>query len=117
MLTAAIFIPILAAALMALLPRDRGLGAHPRRLMVLSTIVAAIPLVLLVVAWLGFDGTGGFEQVETIEWIPSLGVAYRVGIDGLSLPLAAMTALIFVVAPVCPPGPRSPAWVSATSWW
>jgi NADH-quinone oxidoreductase subunit M len=101
-LTAAIFIPILAATALALLPRDRGLGAHPRRLMVLSTIVAAIPLVLLVVAWLRFNGTGGFEQVETVEWIPSLGVAYRVGIDGLSLPLAAMTALIFMVAVLYP---------------
>jgi NADH-quinone oxidoreductase subunit M len=70
--------------------------------MVVSTIVAAIPLVLLVVAWLRFGGTGGFEQVETVEWIPSLGVAYRVGVDGLSLPLAAMTALIFVVAVLYP---------------
>ncbi len=102
MLTAAIFLPILAAAVLALLPRDRGLGAQPRRLVAVATVVAAVPLVLLAVAWLRFGGSGGFEQVETLPWIPSLGIAYRVGIDGLSLPLAAMTALIFVVAVLYP---------------
>ncbi len=98
MLTAAIFVPLIAAAILALLPRDRGLGAHPRRLAIVATIVAAVPLAILAAAWLGFRGTGGFEQVEAAPWIPTLGIAYRVGIDGLSLPLAAMTALLFVVA-------------------
>ena len=49
-------------------------------------------------AWSRFDGSGGFEQIESVPWIPSLGVAWKVGVDGLSLPLATMTALIFVVA-------------------
>lgn len=102
MLTAAIFIPIIAAALLALLPRDRGLGARPRRLQAVATLVAAVPLLILAVSWLAFRGTGGFEQVETIEWIPTLGIAYRVGVDGLSLPLAAMTGLVFVVAIMYP---------------
>ncbi|MBI2765024.1 MAG: NADH-quinone oxidoreductase subunit M [Chloroflexi bacterium] len=63
-----------------------------------ATAVAAVPLLLMVVAWLRFDSTGGFEQVESVSWIPTLGIGYRVGLDGLSLSLAAMTALIFVVA-------------------
>jgi NADH-quinone oxidoreductase subunit M len=121
MLTAAIFIPILAAIAVALIPRPRAAAssaAHPgnptastaspganeaqeifeRRLRIAATVVAAFPLLVMVVAWLRFDSTGGFEQVESASWIPTLGIGYRVGVDGLSLPLAAMTALVFVVA-------------------
>lgn len=101
MLSLAIFIPVLAAIAFAFLPRT-GRVADERLLRIVATIVAAIPLVLLVVAWLRFEGSGGFEQVEALDWIPTLGIGYRVGIDGLSLPLAAMAALLFVVSTAYP---------------
>src|SRR3546814_6485433 len=66
-------------------PRLDERGA--RRVALLGT---AVPLALMIVAWLRFDGDGGFELVESMSWIPSIGVSYRVGVDGLSLPLAAM---------------------------
>lgn len=103
MLSASIFIPIAGAVLVFVLGRRLPwLAASDRRLQAVSTVVAAIPLVLLAIAWSGFEGTGRFEQVEALEWIPTLGVGYRVGIDGLSLPLAAMTAVIFTAAIVYP---------------
>jgi NADH-quinone oxidoreductase subunit M len=40
----------------------------------------------------------GFSQLEEVEWIPSLGAAYRVGVDGVSLPLVLMTAILFFVS-------------------
>ena len=99
MLSAAIFVPILAAVALAFVPRDRFAGpAGERRLRAVATAVAAIPLVLVAGAWLRFQGTGSFEQVEAVEWIPTLGIGYRVGVDGLSLPLAAMAGLLFVVS-------------------
>jgi NADH-quinone oxidoreductase subunit M len=98
LLSLAIFLPVVAAGLMALLPRTGRPTDRERRLRTVATGTAAIPLGLLALAWLGFKGTGGFEQIESIPWIPTLGIGYRVGIDGLSLPLAAMSALLFVVA-------------------
>ena len=98
MLTIAIFVPIVAAVVLAFLPRTTRLASNERWLQTIATVIAAVPLGLLVIAWLRFDGTGGFEQVEAVKWIPTLGIGYRVGIDGLSLPLAAMTALLFVVS-------------------
>src|SRR5207244_4275524 len=45
------------------------------------------------------QGTGpGFSQVEEIAWIPSLGSAYRVGVDGISLPLFLLTTVLFLVS-------------------
>ncbi len=40
----------------------------------------------------------GFAQVEEVPWIPSLGAAYRVGVDGISLPLVLLTATLFLAA-------------------
>lgn len=141
MLTAAIFIPVLAAAVLVLAPqrwlslaatwrgpegadadsspddpdasslaatapaafaepavRTGGVWISEGQLQAAATVVAAVPLVLLAGTWLRFESTGGFELVESARWIPTLDVAYRVGVDGLSLPLATMTALVFVVA-------------------
>ena len=99
MLTATIFIPLAAALTFALLPAtDDASGRRITILRVAATVVSAVPLLLIVVAWFRFDGTGGFELVESARWIPTLGVGYKVGIDGVSLPLAAMTALLFVVS-------------------
>jgi NADH-quinone oxidoreductase subunit M len=100
-LTTAIFLPIVAAAVVAVLPRPTG-AAAVGQLRAAATAVAAVPLLLLVVAWTRFDGTGGFELVEAVDWIPTLGVGYRVGVDGLSLPIAAMTALVFAVSVAYP---------------
>jgi NADH-quinone oxidoreductase subunit M len=101
MLSIAILLPILAAVGVGL-ARNVSPGDGERRLQLVATAIAAIPLVVLLVAWSRFGGSGGFEQVEAVPWIPSLGIAWKVGVDGLSLPLATMTALIFVVAMAYP---------------
>jgi len=42
-----------------------------------------------------FDSSlGGFQMVEKADWIPSLGVKYHVGIDGISLLLIMLTTLV-----------------------
>ena len=93
MLTAAILVPLLGALGLMLLPASRE-----RLLRAAATGTAAVPLVLTVLAWLRFRGDRGFEQVERVPWIPTLGASYAVGVDGISLPLVVMTALLFLVA-------------------
>ena len=93
MLTTAIFVPLAGALVLMLLPATRE-----RLLRIVATAIAAIPLVISARAWLLFQGNGGFEQIETVTWIPTLGASYTVGIDGISLPLVAMTSLLFVAA-------------------
>ena len=97
MLTVAVFTPLLGAVLLLLLRR-----ASPVTQRRTALVAAAVPLVLLLAAWLRFDGTGGFELVESATWIPSLGVAYTVGLDGISLVLSVMSALLFVASAAYP---------------
>lgn len=96
MLTAAIFVPLAAAVVIALLPASRG-----RLLRGLALAAAGFPLLPLAVSWARMEG-GDLQLVERFDWIPTLGVGYRVGVDGVSLTLAALTALLFVVSLVFP---------------
>ncbi|MBI4259244.1 MAG: NADH-quinone oxidoreductase subunit M, partial [Actinobacteria bacterium] len=97
MLSAVIFVPLAAAVAVALLPAGRA------RLVRWTAVGATVaPLVLLVWAWFLYDPGPGFDLVESVDWIPTLGVGYAVGVDGVSLPLASLTALLFFAATVYP---------------
>ena len=92
MLTFPILLPFAAAALLVALP----LSAGASRAIAIAT--AALALLALVLVWAGFTPGGGFQAVQEAPWIPALGVAWRVGVDGISLPLALMSGLLFVAA-------------------
>lgn len=97
MLTAAIFLPLLGTAVVALIPGDRV-----RAMRWTAIGFGSAPLVLLAISWARFHGGPGPEQVEAVRWIPTLGVGYKLGVDGVSLPLAALTALLFPVSMAFP---------------
>src|SRR5699024_9744888 len=77
-----------------------------------AAVTAAVPLVLLGIVWAGFEtgpGAPAFQSVAEAPWIPSIDVAWRVGVDGVSLPIAAMSALLFVAAIAWPAETRGRA--------
>lgn len=39
---------------------------------------------------------GGYQFVESIPWIPSLGVNYTLGVDGIAVPMLMLMALVMV---------------------
>ena len=93
-LSALIAVPAAGAAVVALIPGDRrpalravALGA--------SLLVLALAVALLV----DFEtGMAGYQFLEERSWIEALGVRYVVGVDGISLFMVALTALLFPVA-------------------
>ena len=98
MLTFAIFFPLVGAVLIATLPKDQE--QHSK------TIAAATSaIVLAVVAYLFIDydrDQSGFQFIDSMTWIDSgisdFTLKYTVGLDGLSLPLVALTAFLSLVA-------------------
>ncbi|MDD5391866.1 MAG: NADH-quinone oxidoreductase subunit M [Thiothrix sp.] len=61
----------------------------------LTTAVLVLVISLLVVVQ--FDPTQtGFQFMETTPWMPDLGIAYRLGVDGLSVLFLPFTALLFI---------------------
>lgn len=91
MLTVLILIPLLAAIVVGLLPQ----AITPKYARDVSLVAMAIAFVWAI--WLGlqFDSTlPGLQFQEDIPWLDALGLTYRLGLDGLSLPLVVLNALL-----------------------
>src|SRR5512139_3115354 len=84
------FIPLLGAGIILCLPRD----GH--QLIKWTALVATIPPLLLAV-WLfvHFDRSmPGFQFQQRAAWIPSFNIEYFVGVDGISITMVLLTALL-----------------------
>ncbi|MFJ9862254.1 NuoM family protein [Streptomyces albogriseolus] len=96
MLSVITFLPLLACVLLLLLPRELTDRAYVR----VWIAAAAVDLALVVALWIGFDPAEGMQYQQRVRWIPGAGVGYHVGVDGLSLPLVALTCLLFLAVAV-----------------
>lgn len=104
-LTAALAVPLVGSLALALWP---GWSRSAARIW--AVVVALVPLGLMAVAWGRFDTQGAlFQLVEEAEWVPSLGMGFRLGVDGIALAIAAMTALVFFGAAAYPVDTRGSA--------
>jgi NADH-quinone oxidoreductase subunit M len=100
-LTLSIALPLAAAALMPLLPSRPSHAPHT-----LALAATALSGAALIVTAARFDPGRGMQLVEEATWIPSIDVAWRVGVDGMSLILALMTVVLFAAAVAYGVGPR-----------
>ena len=61
--------------------------------------VSLATFALSVVMYVGFrPGFAGMQFVEQAEWIPRFGIAYKVGVDGISLLLVMLTTILTPIA-------------------
>lgn len=94
MLSILILLPLLGAALIAFVP---GITAKVSRTVAL--IVAVISFLWTLVLASQFNlGEVNQQFSEFIPWIDALGLNYQIGIDGLSLPLLILNALLTGIA-------------------
>lgn len=89
-----VFSPMVFAVVVALLPNT--LEAQFRKVAFVQTLFS---LGLAIGLYLSFDETSSAPQfVEFVSWIPSWGVNYFISIDGISLPMVMLTAIISPLA-------------------
>jgi NADH-quinone oxidoreductase subunit M len=61
--------------------------------------VALLEFALSLLLWFGFDRAATAPQfAERLEWIPSLGIRYAIGVDGLSLLMVLLTTFLTAIA-------------------
>ena len=90
LLSIVLWLPTLGALALLLVPRERIAAQRWLALIAaLATFVASIPLYVFFVS-----GVPGFQFVDQIAWVPSWGITYAVGIDGVSLWLVLLTTFI-----------------------
>lgn len=65
----------------------------------LALLTTLVDLGLALALWRGFDVTKqGMQFVERAEWMPTFNIQYAVGVDGISVLLVLLTALL---SPLC----------------
>ncbi|WP_062207741.1 NuoM family protein [Streptomyces sp. NBRC 109706] len=98
LLVAALALPLLgaAAALLPAPPGLRGAGGPDRDVLRHGVTVTGAVLVATLVLAAAFDhDQPAAVQAETdVSWIPALNIRMHLGIDGISLPLLVLTALL-----------------------
>jgi NADH-quinone oxidoreductase subunit M len=96
-LSLAIFLPLVGAIVIALLPRERA--ELPR---VVAAVTALVTFGLSVVLLVRLDPDAGFQFKDTARWVaPDLGaftVRYTVGLDGISMMLVVLTTFLTLLS-------------------
>ena len=93
MLTALILVPALAAILLALIPSRRSELHLP-----LGIALSMVPLALALYVFWVFEPVAGFQMTEQAMWYEPWGIGWNLGIDGISMPLVVLTALLVPIA-------------------
>jgi NADH-quinone oxidoreductase subunit M len=118
MLSVLIFLPLLGGVIAALVPRGSDQGGLRAGFVSLLFAIATLGITIGLIAdfeiipgqfTLFGDSSQsaaafqdlGLQHVTDVTWISELGIHYKLGIDGLSLFMVALTALL---------------WVAATAW-
>ncbi len=95
--TLTIFLPLAGAILMLLLPRV----TDERTVRYWALGAAAVPFLLVVYVYFAHRGSLDARSLtQSFDWIPSLGIGYRVGLDGLGFGMFFLTALLTLIAVV-----------------
>jgi NADH-quinone oxidoreductase subunit M len=93
MLTLIVFLPLAGAIAVALLG-DRRAGAAKWT----AAAVAALDLALVASVVARFDTTSGMQFVERHAWVPQVGITYHLSVDGMSLAMVVLSALLTLLA-------------------
>ncbi len=95
-LSLSILFPIICAFIVPFIP-DKGEGKEVRWF---ALVVALITFLITVGAYInGFNINDENVQLkESVNWLPSLGLTWSVGADGISMPLILLTSFITALA-------------------
>ena len=89
-----VLIPALGALVVALVPKRRTELIFP-----LALTVSMLPLAVVgYVLWEFEVGEPGFQFVQRVLWFEPWDVSWNVGVDGISLLLLALTAILFPIS-------------------
>lgn len=78
--------PVLASLLILAFPPAKAKHA--------ALTFSVIELLLVVYAWISAEPTGAYQFVCEVPWVSSLGISFKVGMDGISLLLVILTSLL-----------------------
>jgi len=85
-----LFSPLVGALIIMALPKEKHLAIK-----LVAAVFAFISMALSIYVFFAYDqAAGGMQFEEQMQWIPSLGISYHLGADGISLPLLLLTGVV-----------------------
>lgn len=93
MLTALILLPVAGAIVVALVPSRRSEIHLP-----LGIALSALPLALAGYLFVVFEPSAAYQFTVDSVWYEPWGMSWSLGMDGVSMPLVALTALLVPIA-------------------
>ncbi len=86
------FTPMAAALLILMIPAERKTEVR-----VTALAAAVLTNILSIYLYFAYDmHASGYQFVEKFDWVPQFGISYHVGVDGMSLPLVLLTAIVML---------------------
>jgi NADH-quinone oxidoreductase subunit M len=98
-LAAMVVVPLFGGIALSLIPASQDHLARKAAL-----VISGAVLVASVWLWASFLPGPGMQFELNLPWIPGLGTAFHLGVDGMSLPMVFLTALLTVLAVVASRG-------------
>ncbi len=95
MLSVVVFLPLAVGLVLLAVPR-----LPDPAIRWIWVAVSAVDLALVVALWIGYHPASGIGYLTNQAWIPTVSSGYHIGVDGLSLPLLAMTAVLFLACAI-----------------
>lgn len=89
LLTAVVFLPAVGALLLTLFPVQDDANLKGT-----AIGVSLLTFLLSLGLWFGFADRPGYQFATDATWVESLGIGYRLGIDGISLVLVILTTFL-----------------------
>jgi NADH-quinone oxidoreductase subunit M len=89
LLTLLTVLPLLGALLALFIPK------HARGVALISALIS---LALALIVWLHLPADGSIGLVERVAWVPSLGIEYHLGVDGLGALMVLLSAIVTLMS-------------------
>jgi NADH-quinone oxidoreductase subunit M len=111
LLTWLTFVPMIGVALILLLLAAKKFANFTGEMVdqgarIIAVAAGAVDLVLALYLWGSFEAGGGVQFVHHFVWMRQFNIEYFVGVDGLSVSMLILTALIGFVATI-----------ASLNWW
>jgi NADH-quinone oxidoreductase subunit M len=87
------FVPLIGALVIAIFGKGDEVGIK-----IVALLASLVSLAATLVVWTHFDAKAGLMFEERFVWIPAINVDYRLGVDGLSITMVVLTAIITPLA-------------------
>jgi NADH-quinone oxidoreductase subunit M len=90
-----LFSPLIGAAILFILPR----ATSDRTMKWIAFLWSLVPLALALILWVNYrPEVAGFQFEFKLPWFPQINSTYHVGVDGISVPMVLLTALLTPLA-------------------